>query len=175
MNIGCFSTRNPEPPTQNVNSDWINPVDYNTLIQNFKTATSKLNTQNYLRCLADTFIYVPSASSQSAHPITFANWKKNDEKTYFDNLISKVNNLSGNSLSLQNPTTQFVSVDTLKYFSDYQLSVQHSDTTCIKMAKGKMILTLQQSKEGTWRMLRWQDIEQAKDSSWSVFKVKFLQ
>lgn len=173
---GCFATRTPEPPLQNnTNSDWIAPTDYNVLLLNFKNSIRQLNTQNYLRCIGDTFQYIPTQIRDNSAYLIFEKWSKNDEKTYFDNLYAKSQTLSNHLLQLKNADQQFVSSDTVKYTADYELEIQHNDTTFTKTFKGQMNLTLHRNSEGLWRIIKWQDTEKAKDSSWTLLKMRFLR
>lgn len=173
---GCFTTRTPEPPIQNnPNSDWIAPTDYNILLMNFKNSITQLNTQNYLRCIGDTFEYVPAQIRDNSGYLIFQKWTKNDEKTYFDNLYAKSQNLSAHQLQLKNADQQFIGSDTVKYTADYQLEIQHNDSSFTKLIKGQLNFTLHRNQEGLWRILKWQDVEKAKDSSWTLLKMRFLR
>ncbi|MCS7029585.1 MAG: hypothetical protein NZ519_12555 [Bacteroidia bacterium] len=173
---GCFTTRTPEPPLQSVaSSQWLAPTDYNILILNFKNSVQQLNTQNYLRCIADTFEFIPTQVRDNSASLIFQKWTKNDEKTYFDNLNAKSLPLSPHSLQFKNAEHQFVGSDTVKYNADYHLDIQHSDSTFIRSFKGQIHLTLHRNREGLWRIVRWQDVEKAKDSSWTLLKIRYIQ
>lgn len=173
---GCFATRTPEPPLQNnASSDWVAPTDYNILLINFKNSIVHLNTQNYLRCIGDTFQYVPAQVRDNSAYLLFQKWTKNDEKTYFDNLSAKSQNLSANYLQLKNIYQQFIGSDTVKYIADYHLEIQHSDSLSPKTLKGQLNFTLHRNSEGLWRILKWQDTEKAKDSSWTLLKTRFIR
>jgi len=173
---GCFTTRTPEPPLQNnANSDWIAPTDYNILLLNFKNSITHLNTQNYLRCIGDTFTYVPAQIRDNSGYLIFQKWSKNDEKTYFDNLAAKAVTLSANQLQLKNTDQQFIGSDTVKYSADYQLEIQHNDSTFTQTMKGQLNLTLHRNSEGLWRIIKWQDAEKSKDSSWTLLKMRFIR
>jgi hypothetical protein len=173
---GCFATRTAEPPLQNnAGSDWVAPTDYNILLLNFKNSITQLNTQNYLRCIGDTFEYVPTQVRDNSAYLIFQKWTKNDEKTYFDNLSAKSQGLSANHLQLKNVDQQFIGSDTVKYIADYQLEIQHNDSTFTQSLKGQLNFTLNRNSEGLWRILKWQDTEKAKDSSWTLLKMRFLR
>lgn len=173
---GCFATRTPEPPLQNnANSDWVSPTDYNILLLNFKNSIAQLNTQNYLRCIADTFEYIPTQVRDNSAYLIFQKWSKNDEKTYFDNLYAKSQTLSANYLQLKNTDQQFIGSDTVKYSANYQFEVQHNDSAFTKTLKGQLNFTLHRNSEGLWRIVKWQDTEKAKDSSWTLLKMRFLR
>ncbi|MCS7077962.1 MAG: hypothetical protein NZ455_14720 [Bacteroidia bacterium] len=173
---GCFNTRTPEPPSQNApNSQWIPPTDYNILLQNFKNSISQLNTQNYLRCIADTFEFIPTQVRDNSDYLIFQKWTKNDEKTYFENLNAKSLPLSPHNLQFKNVEHQFVGSNTVKYNADYHLEVQHNDSTLTKTFRGQVNLTLHRNHEGLWHILKWQDIEKAKDSSWTLLKIRFIR
>lgn len=173
---GCFATRTPEPPLQNnTYSDWVAPTDYNILLLNFKNSITQMNTQNYLRCIGDTFQYSPTQVRDNSAYLIFQKWTKNDEKTYFENLTAKSQNLSTNFFQLKNTDQQFIGSDTVKYTADYHLELHHNDSAFTKTIKGQLNFTLHKNSEGLWRIIKWQDTEKAKDSSWTSLKMRFIR
>ncbi len=172
---GCFKTRPVEPPSAS-SSDWVSPTDYTILLDNLKTAIAQRNTQNYLRCFdQEALRFEPAASLFNNNEGIWLNWNALDEQAYFDNMIADLAVLSGNSLSLIEQDLQDVSADSLRYVGDYNLRINHPDTTITTFFKGQVQLVIRLNSFNEWAIQRWRDIETHPDSSWSELKLKYVQ
>ena len=173
--MACFKTRPVEPPL-NANSDWISPTDYQILLDNLKTAIAKRNTQNYLRCFEEaSFRFSPAASLLINNESVWQNWSLQDEQTYLDKLFAELTAISGNSLILEEVDLQDVSSDSLRYLGKYTLRMNHPDTNLTTLFIGQVQWVVKINEFNEWTIHRWQDLEVARDSSWSSLKLRYIQ
>ena len=171
----CFKTRPVEPPSSS-SSDWVSPTDYTILLDNLKTAIAQRNTQNYLRCFdQESLKFEPASSLFNNNESIWLNWASPDEQAYFDNMIADLAVTSGNSLSLIEQDLQDVSADSLRYVGDYNLRINHPDTSITTFFKGQVQLVIKLNSFNEWAIQRWRDLETHPDSSWSLLKLKYVQ
>ncbi|RMG19953.1 MAG: hypothetical protein D6730_20680 [Bacteroidetes bacterium] len=171
----CFKVRPVEPPGAG-NSDWVSPTDYEILLENLKTALSKRNTQNYLRCFDEEhFRFSPAASLLTNNESLWQNWSLQDEQAYLDKLFGELTALSGNSLILEQIDLQDVSADSLRYLGSYTLRMNHPDTSLTTLFKGQVQWVIKINEFNEWTIHRWTDLEVARDSSWSHLKLRYIQ
>ncbi|MDX2284860.1 MAG: hypothetical protein NW241_11900 [Bacteroidia bacterium] len=175
LSAACFSIRPVEPPNNGL-SEWISPSDYEILLQNFRTAISQRNPQNYLRCFApEVFRFDPAAQVLDNGEAIWRNWSLQDEQTYLDNLFRRLSTQSGNSLLLEERDLRDVTPDSLRYVGLYTLRVNHTDTTLTTLFRGQLELTIRRNSFNEWEIRRWTDTELYADSSWSRLKLRFVQ
>jgi hypothetical protein len=171
----CFQTRPVEPPSAS-NSDWVSPTDYNILLDNFKRSIAQRNVQNYLQCFdQESFRFIAAASLFNDNESVWQNWRIQDEQAYLENLFALLTSQSGNSLNLLETDLQDVTADSLRFVGDYNLRIQHPDTTMTSFFKGQIQFQMQINTFNEWSITRWQDIETHPDSSWSLLKLRYIQ
>lgn len=171
----CFDVRPVEPPGVG-SSDWVSPTDYQILLENLKASLAQQNTQNYLRCFDEEgFSFEPAASLRVDNASLWASWSLQDEQTYLDKLFVELTAVSGNSLILEEVDLQDVSADSLRYLGRYTLRMNHPDTSLTTLFRGQVQWTLKVNEFNEWSIHRWTDLEVARDSSWSLLKLRFIQ
>jgi hypothetical protein len=177
---GCdiFKTREPENPVQSRNT-WIPATTIEILLDNFKSSLNEKSTENYLRCLVDStltgksFEFIPSVESFANYSVIFLSWKLQSERTYFENLKSKLKDESGITLSLFNEDRGTILGDSVNYSADYLLIVNHSVENLPKEFQGHLQFTLMRDVKGEWSILRWKDNKKNENLTWSDLKGRF--
>ena len=171
----CFRTREVEPPAQ-VSSDWISPTDYNILISNLERAILQKNVQNYLRCFkADEFRFIPSTPSYSGNELIWNSWSLQDEQTWLTNVFGNLGLVSGNQLAVNQVDLQSFSSDSLRYIGQYDLRMNHTDTSLTVRFVGQLEFLCKVNTYNEWEIARWTDYETGADSSWSKLKLSYVQ
>lgn len=173
--ISCFRVRPVEEPGSS-NSAWVSPTDYQILLRNLQTSISQRNSQNYLRCFnPDVFRFTPAASLRTNNEAVWQSWSSLDEQTYLENVFARLAVTSGNSLNLEQTDLQDVTADSLRYVGNYQLRINHGDTTLTDLFRGQIQLVIKLNAFNEWEIHRWTDVETFRDSSWSLLKLRFVQ
>lgn len=171
----CFRTRDVEPPVQS-NSDWISPTDYTILLDNLKRSAGQRNVQNYLRCFnQESFVFQPSTPVFTGNEIIWSDWSWQDEQAWFNNVISNLGLTGGNSLELDEVDIQSFSSDSLRYIGDYDLRMNHTDTSLTVHFRGQLEFLCKVNSFNEWEITRWIDYETRVDSSWSRLKLNYVQ
>jgi hypothetical protein len=92
---GILDTRTPQPPAQ-TSSTFTPPTSPSMVIDNLINAIGERNTDNYIRCLADSnfsdrkFQFVPTQEALSKYALQFSTWSVSSEREYFENLKSQM-------------------------------------------------------------------------------------
>ena len=171
----CLKTREVEPPVVG-SSDWVSPTDYTILLGNMEQAVGDRNVQNYLRCfIQDSFRYVPSTPSYTGNEILWDDWSLQDEQNWFNNVISDLGITSGNQVVFSEVDIQSFSSDSLRYIGDYDLVMNHRDTSLTVRFKGQLEFLMKVNEFNEWEISRWIDYETAIDSSVSRLKLNYVQ
>ncbi len=174
FSLGCFEIRPVEPPSSS-SSDWVSPTDYIILLDNLKRSMAEGNVQNYLRCFdQDHFHFAPAASLFNNNESVWLNWSLLDEQASLENLLVELGG-SGSSLSLLEADLQDVTADSLRYVGEYNLRINHDDTTFTTLFRGQLQFLIRLNSFNEWEIERWADIETHPDSSWSLLKLRFTQ
>jgi hypothetical protein len=172
---GCFNTRDVEPPVQS-NSDWISPTDYTILLDNLQRAVGQRNVQDYLRCFKqDDFVFEASTPVFTGNEILWSDWSWQDEQAWFNNVLQSLGLTSGNSLSLTEVDLQSFSSDSLRYIGEYDLTMNHTDTSLTVRFVGQLEFLCKINTFNEWEITRWIDYETRVDSSWSRLKLNYVQ
>ncbi len=174
-----FSTREPETPNAS-QSNWVQPTSPNYVMINLRTAVTEKNSQNYLRCLADTgtaavsFRYIPESSVAAANPGLFQEWSKESERNYLNQLLAY---LPGDSLSTLTLTLirENAFQDSVVLVQDYVLTLGHKQQSagCPRQFRGQAEFRLRRSDEDLWYIYRWSDFATADQPAWSVLRAFF--
>lgn len=171
----CFKTREVEPPAQS-SSDWVSPTDYNILLANLIRAVDQQNVQNYLRCFkGDAFRFVPSTQTFTGNQLIWNSWSWQDEQSWFSNLKQNLGLTSGNRLVLNQVDLQSFSSDSLRYIGEYDLVMNHTDTSLTVRFLGQLEFLCKVNGFNEWEVARWTDYETHPDSSWSRLKLSYVQ
>jgi hypothetical protein len=174
---GLFEPRDPEPPSQS-SLNYRPPTDPTIVIANLQSAIEQKNAANYLACFTDPlrtgqpYIFLPAADAQAQYGSILAEWNRDEEQSYFLNLIarSSANAFSSLSLVLKSST---VNADSVMYSYEYTLVFEHSDASFPKTAKGVLWFTLRPDNSNFWAIQRWSDFTTQNAISWSHFKGRF--
>jgi len=170
----CFETRPVEPPSSST-SDWVSPTDYVILLDNLKRSIAEGNVQNYLRCFEQNrYQFDPAGSLFNDNETVWQNWSLLDEQVYIENMLADLGG-GGKSLSLLEADLQDVSSDSLRYVGEYNLRINHDDTTLTTLFKGQLQFLIRLNSFNEWEIEKWADIETHLDSSWSLLKLRFIQ
>jgi hypothetical protein len=177
---GCdlFRLRSPETP-EDSGPTFPPATEPLTVIANLEQAIALKNVQNYVVCFADatsgprTFSFIPSADGSALYGSVFRTWSITEEQAYFQNITARTTSTSVTNLSLTQKS-QFFSADSAVLDYDYILTIEHTDPTFPKTARGSLEFALQRNPStNIWTIYRWTDIQTPPDTSWSLFKGKF--
>lgn len=180
--VGCenpFGTREPEPPKQN-QSSWIQPISPTYVLINLKNAIIEKNSDNYLRCLADTsvsprqFSFIADAVIMNANPGLFLRWGKEEEANYLNQLLSflpKDSTASVNFDRLKETTFQ----DSVIFLESYVLNVDYKceSKDCPRSRRGQAEFRFVRTEDETWYIYKWIDYSTGDDLTWSNLKALF--
>ena len=173
---GCFKPRKAEAPAQQVAAGWIAPLEYGQLIQNFKQSFEMKNVQNYLRCLsANEYRFIPAGRIQSGFPLIWNQWSLNDEKEYFQNMVTGLDINRSPVLNVTPTAVQFLGTDSIRYVATYSLKITFQDSLKPNEYKGQTEWILKLSPNREWTIATWSDVETVQDSSWTSLKLAFIQ
>lgn len=179
--VSCdtFSTRVPEDPSKS-RSSFIPPTSHDIVIENLTNSVIELNLNNYLNCLADDtdliFSYEASGEAYAQYANIFSNWNIRDEESYFNLMLSDIE--QGSFPVLLWSESEFVQFppDSFIYVSDYYLSLQHQRENLSKEFQGKARITIVPKTTGEWCIKRWVDTSKDKDTvltTWSTLRGAF--
>ncbi|MFI5250829.1 MAG: hypothetical protein ACHQQQ_00230 [Bacteroidota bacterium] len=175
---GCdiFQTREPQQPTQGTSTYQV-PDQPDVVLTNLEAAIHESNTDNYMRCFADTsstsqpFSFTPSADVSSYESV-FRTWNLSNERTYFQNLGKPVNGTPYLYPSSA-PNQIFSSTDSVVYSMDYTFFYPHNRPGIPQLVRGKMELHLKPDARRLWYIQAWIDTKTTHDSTWSYIKAVF--
>lgn len=171
----CLKTREVDPPVVG-SSDWVSPTDYTILLENFETSIAQRNVQNFLRCfILEGYRFVPSTPTYTGNEILWDNWNIQDEQNWFGNVIADLGLVSGNSISFDEADIQSFSSDSLRYIGDYDMRMNHRDTSLTVRFKGQLEFLMRVNAFNEWEIARWIDYETSLDSSLSRLKLNYVQ
>ncbi|MEM0996600.1 MAG: hypothetical protein AAGN35_05960 [Bacteroidota bacterium] len=171
----CLNTRDVEPPVQ-ANSDWISPTDYTILLDNLQRSVGQRNVQNYLRCFQqDAFVFQAATPVFTGNEIIWGDWSWQDEQAWFNNVRQNLGLTSGNTLLLNEVDLQSFSSDSLRYIGEYDLTMNHTDTSLTVRFVGQLEFLCKVNSFNEWEISRWIDYETRIDSSWSRLKLSYVQ
>jgi hypothetical protein len=179
---GCktpFSTREPEEP-KTTQSTWVQPTSPNYVMINLRTAVAERNSQNYLRCLADTslvtasFAYLPESAVGAANPGLFLHWGKESERNYLNQLLAFLPKDSVSSLSI-NLIRESTFQDSVVLVQEYVLTIGHRQQTegAPRQMRGQAEFRLMRSSEELWYIHRWADYATGDYPTWSSLRAFF--
>jgi hypothetical protein len=178
---GCktpFSTREPEKPITS-QSNWVQPTSPALVMINLRTAISERNSQNYLRCLADTslvsasFSYAPESAVGAANPGLFLHWGKESERNYLNQLLAflPADSISSLALSLIRENTY---QDSVVLVEEYILTIAHRhQDEAPRQMRGQAEFRLVRSNEELWYIRSWVDYATEDYPTWSALRAYY--
>ncbi|MDI6765926.1 MAG: hypothetical protein QME52_03785 [Bacteroidota bacterium] len=172
ISYGCdlFSPRDSEPPTQGM-TGFKRPDIPDIVLENFTTAITSHNVENYMRCFIDTnnsskkFIFTPSSNIL---PL-ISKWDLEDERRYFQNLGEPISPYP--LLEFSDTTRLNITSSSIEYKMNYSLLYPHLYQGILKV-RGYMHLYMELDNQQLWAISRWDDSKTETDSTWSYLKYK---
>lgn len=169
--------RDAEDPVSS-RSTFIPPTSPDLVLVNLQYSVIEKDINNYMSCITDSnyssrrFSYTADVTSQIQYPI-FRTWGLNNEKSYYNNLISLTDPNSNSNLFFTNQTLNIFS-DTAVCDAEYLLRVDHQKPNVAKTLKGKVRFVLSSDSRNLWSIHNWTDIKaNATDTTWSILKANF--
>ncbi len=174
-----FTTRTPEAPEGDNTLSRNLQTDPNTILTKIQQSFQQRDTQNYFDCLADTvqfrngFNFVP----EQAEADRLNNWQREEERTYFFNLINadELDRLQVDILEQTFPAPVTTSPDTLEMDFAYLITVKFRTKT--ERYQGRSILKILKSTGELWFVYEWLDLQDTdgdvSDSTWSTLKANY--
>lgn len=169
-----FKTREPEDPDQN-RANFQPPKEPSIVIQNLVNSFADKNTQNYIACFIDTiftdkeFVFIPSSEAASIYGFLLQDWGIDDERQYFNSVITKVPKEFPVNLTFSDETYSSASGDTITYTANYFLNIPHNSTEP-KNYSGNLQFNMVRDNKSDWSIYFWKDTRSSNLPSWSELK-----
>lgn len=176
---GCdlFETRTPEEPLQ-PRSNFQLAVTPEILISNLINSLQDKDVESYISCFTDSsfshekFSFSASSAALSQFPFLSDNWDKNDERQYFNRMVSSVDNGLPVLLDLSNSSTSPLG-DSIIYTASYTLQVPHNNEAIPVNYQGELRFNMIVDSRLIWTIYFWQDTKNSDTPSWSELKGRF--
>jgi hypothetical protein len=146
-------------------------------MDNFKKAISRLDINNYKRCLAsDQFSFRADPSIMANNLGLFSKWNWDNENQFFNNLIVAAQPINANNnLALNNIRIINLNLDSLEYTADYALSIYHQDTSFKAVSfAGLLSFQMKRNRQNEWQIVSWQDNKTKPGPCWTELKQHFF-
>jgi hypothetical protein len=164
-----LETRTPEVPANAVQYD--PAFDYQTVLVNLRKSIQYKDPTGYLRCLSDTlnqnaklFVFEPSIEVLTRYSSLFQGWSINQERVYFQNILSKIPTDINTELKLSNTVFDGITPDSVIIQSDYVLTLPHTLSSTTQVATGGLRFVVKRQNNGLWSIQRWTDFLHANDT-----------
>ena len=176
-----FSTREPDEPVS-AHQSWVQPRQPDLVLENLRNAILELNSDNYMRSLSDTskalppFSFIPAPDVAAENPGIFAEWGRENERSYFT-VLSAITPLdSVHFISFKTSKVDF-SGETALIITNYTMRIHHTQQAqgIPAVVSGEARFTLMPDTFGDWAIVEWQDISTEATPTWSIFKANFGQ
>ena len=181
VSCSLLDTRTPESPGNAVQYD--PAFDYQTVLINLKKSIQYKDPTGYIRCLSDTleqnaqlFVFEPSIEVLTRYSGLFQQWSINQERAYFQNILSKIPKDANTELKFMNTVFDGITPDSVILQSDYVLTLPHNVASIQNVSSGGLRFVMKRQKNGLWSIQRWSDYLLIKDSigaTWSSIKAQF--
>lgn len=180
---GCslLEPRTPESPENAVQYD--PAFDHQTVIVNLKKSVQFKDPTGYIRCFSDSlngggqpFVFEPSIEVLTRYGGLFAQWNINQERAYFQNIMSKIPKDANSELFLTNLIYDGITPDSVIIQSEYRFIVPHGMPSISGIASGSLRFIIKRQSNGLWSIQRWTDFLGTQDSignTWSALKAQF--
>lgn len=173
--------REVEDPDVNIGSTWIPATQGEILFSNLESVFEGRNKEYYLYNFYEndssaqntSFKFIASPTAQIKYSDKFIDWTLQNEYSWFSGLLSQV--AADSVLSLEFTTIQLVTDygDSLKYYTEYLIKANHSQTSISRIFSGNSYFILIRDPLNYWRILNWEDFNSSGDPDWSVLKAQF--
>ena len=173
--------RTPELPENAVQYD--PPFDYQTVIVNLKKSVQYKDPTGYIRCFSDSlngasfsFVFEPSIEILTRYAGLFSQWNINQERVYFQNIMSKIPRDANSELLMTNTVFDAITPDSVILQSNYRFIVPHGMPSISNEANGSLRFIIKRQSNGLWSIQRWTDFLGTQDTignTWSALKAQF--
>lgn len=178
-----FEPRNPEEPSGGT-TGFQQPISENIVLSNFQSAVQEGNTENFIRCLADTTLgardayrFEPSIDVLTTFAEQFRQWTVNNERQAFLSMTGRVQAPTKISLQLLRGRFDVRVPDSAVYAADYLLRVPHLSPSIPTLVAGTLRLTMFRDEFNQWYIGRWSDAKGPENdtvpNTWSTLKAQF--
>jgi hypothetical protein len=172
--ISCdiFETRDAQSPDQS-GSDYTPAIQPQTLINNLMNSFKDKDVVNYRNSFITSnsikeFVFLPSSSSSIRFPGIWDDWDIDSEVAYFNSMKSSVSPDLPVTLVLSTSLESFIFTgDSLRYFSDYSISIPQADGNILHFAGN---LEFRMLNINSWMIYYWKDNAIEDKQSWSDLK-----
>ncbi|MFM6955970.1 MAG: hypothetical protein ACKOX1_05405 [Ignavibacteria bacterium] len=180
---GC-SLLEPRTPESPENTTQYDPAfDYQTVLVNIQKSIQYKDPTGYIRCFSDTlnsskeqYVFEPSIEVLTRYGNLFSQWNINQERVYFQNIMSKIPKDAQTALQLYNTVFDGITPDSVIIQSDYRLIVPHGMSSISNEANGSLRFVMKRQNDGLWSIQRWSDFLAKNDTignTWSTIKAQF--
>ncbi len=178
--ISCdiFEPRTPEEPTA-ARGNFIPPTEPEIVIDNFVNAIDERNSQHYIQCFIDPltsekqFKFIPTQSALSQFGV-FDGWTVQDERNYFENLISNIPENAAFNLNLFDGGFEGQTSNEATYTAAYRLTAEHTnDGYPHFIFEGTLRFEMITDQSNNWVIHTWADLSDDETRSWSELKGRF--
>ncbi len=174
-----FEPRTPEDPTA-ARGNFIPPTTFEIVIENFINAINERNAQHYIQCFVDpslsekVFIFEPTTAARNQFSPLFEDWTVQDERMYLDNLISSIPDNATLHLALENGHFEAEFANEAIYTASYRLNAQHTNEGFqYHLFEGTLRFEMATDQTNNWVIVRWVDLSDSEQRSWSDLKGTF--
>jgi hypothetical protein len=178
-----FEPRTPEEPSGGT-TGFQQPISENIVLSNFQSAILESNTENLIRCLADTTLGArqPYRFDASIDVLTtfaeqFRQWSTVNERQAFLSMTSKIPAPGKINLQLLRGRFDVRVPDSAVYAADYILRVPHVSPSVPTLVAGTIRLTMFRDDFNQWYIGRWSDAKGPENdtisNTWSALKAQF--
>ncbi len=173
--FGCFNERVPKQPE--VNQEWISPTEPSILIGNLVNAVTRLDVNNYKRCMAyEKFTFRADPSLMANNLGLFSHWTWENENQFLNNFrVASQPVNSSNSLTFSNSRINNFNQDSLEYTADYSLNIYHQDTAFKAVGfSGLLSFQMRRNRQNEWQIVTWQDNKTNSGPCWTELRQHFF-
>ncbi len=172
-----FETRSPEEPDQSP-VVFLPATSVEVLMQNFLNSVKYKSLQNYSECFIGDgkFNFIPAQDAFATYQSIFQNWSFTDEQRSFKSIISAVSGENTIFLNFEKSQYQYISPDSIIYTANYEINLPVVQPLNLEKYNGKILLTISQTNDGTYKIVRWSDFQTSNDTiypSWSILKARY--
>ena len=171
---GClFQPRDPEPPSEEEEVPWLNPVIPENVLANMESALETLTSTNYNNSIWETFVFLPSSqdviqAENQGRPGYYEGFGKTRELDALGKLYTRVDSLRVEWNDSQEDWSvggDFASVE----LQNYELHAAYA-TGETSVYQGSAVLSFQE-EGGQWYLVEWDEENNATDLSWGRLRL----
>ncbi|MCX8054932.1 MAG: hypothetical protein N3A67_04630 [Ignavibacteria bacterium] len=174
---GIFETRSPEEPDQSP-VVFLPATSPEVLMQNFLNSVRYKRLQNYSDCFIGNgkYNFIPAQDAFATYQSIFQNWTIAEEQRSFKSIISAASGDNTISLNFEKSQYQYTSPDSIIFAANYEIHLPTVQPLNLEKYNGRMLLTISQAIDGTYKIVRWSDFQTSNDTiypSWSILKARY--